>query len=64
MTEDKILTMPQVATLLQVTYETARGWAKTGKIPARKLGRVWRVLESDLKRFIADGNQPPPEVTP
>ena len=61
MTDDRILTVEQAAELLQVSYETARGWIQTGKIPGRKIGRVWRVLESDLLRFISTGAVIPDE---
>lgn len=54
MVEDRILTLAQVAELLQVNYETARNWIRHGRIPGRKIGRVWRVVESELKRFITE----------
>jgi len=46
----------QAAELLKVNYETARRWVKTGGIPDRKIGKVWRVVESDLSRFMAEGH--------
>lgn len=56
MVDDRILTTEQVAELLQVHYETARRYIKRGLVPGRKIGRGWRVVESDLKRFIAEGH--------
>lgn len=55
MTENKILTTEQIAELLQVSYETARRLLKAGKIPGTKIGRSWRVIESDLRSFIEAG---------
>ncbi len=55
MVDDRILTVEQAAELLQVHYETARKYIKKGLIPGRKIGKSWRVVESDLKRFISEG---------
>ena len=56
MVDDPILTTEQVAKLLQVHYETARKYIKRGLVPGRKIGRGWRVVESDLRRFISEGH--------
>lgn len=55
MVEDKILTIEQAAEMLQVNYETARRWVKRGAIPGRKIGKTWRIVESDLRSFIING---------
>ncbi len=54
--DDRILTTEQAAAILQVNYETCRRYLNAGKIPGRKIGKSWRIVESDLKRFIAEGN--------
>lgn len=59
MVDDRILTVEQAAELLQINYETCRRYLNAGKIPGRKIGKQWRVVESDLKRFIAEGNALP-----
>jgi len=56
MIDDRILTVEQTAALLQINYETCRRYLNAGKIPGRKIGKQWRVVESDLKRFIAEGH--------
>ena len=56
MVDDRILTVEQAAELLQINYETCRRYLNAGKIPGRKIGKQWRVVESDLKRFIAEGH--------
>lgn len=40
-------TIEQAANDLQVTPETVRRWARAGKIPARKVGRLWRIEKTD-----------------
>jgi excisionase family DNA binding protein len=56
MTDDRILTVQQAAELLQLNYETTRRYVLKGIIPGRKLGGTWRIVESDLKRFISEGH--------
>lgn len=54
--DDRILTAEQAAAILQLNYETCRRYLQEGKLPGRKIGKSWRIVESDLKRFIAEGN--------
>jgi len=51
---DKLLTTEQVADLLQVHPFTVLKYIKSGKIKAIKLGRVWRIRESDVERFLEE----------
>jgi excisionase family DNA binding protein len=53
---DTLLRPEQVAERLQVSEYTALKWLREGKITGRKLGKFWRVRESDLEAFI---NHPP-----
>ncbi|HPT62259.1 MAG TPA: helix-turn-helix domain-containing protein, partial [Bacillota bacterium] len=32
--------------------KTVREWLRTGKLKGKKVGRVWRIKESDLEEFI------------
>ena len=54
MVSDKLLTTEQVADLLQVHPFTVLKYIKSGKIKAIKLGRVWRIRESDVERFLEE----------
>ncbi len=54
MVSDKLLTTEQVAELLQVHPFTVLKYIKTGKLKAIKLGRVWRIRESDVERFLEE----------
>jgi len=57
---DKILTVPQAAAQLQVSERTIYEWLRDGKIPGRKIGKVWRmsaeVLNDFLRGSTLDGN--------
>lgn len=46
-----ILTPEQAADLLQVSPDTVREWARLGKIPARRFGRLWRFDAEELKAW-------------
>ena len=50
--EKQILTIKQAAKLLQVDPNTIYRWARVGKFPASKIGKEWRVLHSDVIKFI------------
>ncbi|HEX9872173.1 MAG TPA: helix-turn-helix domain-containing protein [Candidatus Tectomicrobia bacterium] len=52
MNTDTLLRPDQVAERLQVSEYTALKWLREGKITGRKLGKFWRVRESDLEAFI------------
>jgi len=49
---ERILTPEEVAKRLQVTERTVLQWLRDGKLPGAKLGRLWRVKESDLHEFL------------
>jgi excisionase family DNA binding protein len=48
----KILTVEQAAERLQVTPRTVYEWLRSGKIPGRKLGKVWRMSEEAILEFL------------
>lgn len=50
----KLLTTEQVADLLQVHPFTVLKYIKDKKLKALKLGRVWRIRESDVETFLED----------
>jgi excisionase family DNA binding protein len=52
MTEDKLLTPPQVAQQLQVNERTVTQWLRRGHLRGLKIGKVWRVSERDLQAFL------------
>ena len=50
--KDKILHVPQIAKFFGVADKTVWEWCKTGKLPAFKIGKEWRVRKSDLQKMI------------
>jgi excisionase family DNA binding protein len=51
-TQGKILTVPQAAEQLQVSERTVYEWLRNGKIPGRKIGKVWRLSEDAIVEFL------------
>lgn len=49
---EKIYTLKEVAHLLQVNVITVRRWIQDEKLKAVKLGKEYRVKETDLKEFL------------
>lgn len=50
----QVLTVAEVATYLRVSQTTIWRWCGSGKLPAFRLGRSWRVRRTDLERLIAN----------
>lgn len=48
----KLLTPEDAAKALLVKPTTVREWLKTGKLKGIKVGRLWRVRESELEAFL------------
>jgi excisionase family DNA binding protein len=56
--EDKLLTVPEVADRCRVSVDTVRRWLREKRLRGTMLGGQktgYRVLESDLARFIRGG---------
>ena len=45
-------TVAEVAQLLKVSRGTVLMAIRTGRLKARKVGRLWRVLEDDINQFL------------
>jgi len=52
--EETILTVEQVAQILQVHPFTVLKFIKKGKLKAAKLGRVYRIRRTDVDKFLDD----------
>ena len=57
---EKLLTPEQVAERLRVTERTVYSWLRRGKLPALKLGRLWRIRPDDLETFLENARKMPP----
>jgi len=52
MEDERFYTIKEVAELLKVSDGGVRKWLKTGKLKGIKLGRIWRIKNSDLDEFV------------
>jgi excisionase family DNA binding protein len=57
MTQERELTLAEVAAKLRVSVDTARDLLAKGDIPARKQGRQWRVSERDVDEYIRQSRE-------
>ena len=46
---EKVFTPEQTAELLHVATKTIKDWLRSGELPGIKVGRQWRVTDSDLQ---------------
>ncbi len=60
----KTITVEQAADRLQVKPNTIRTWIKQGRIPGRKIGRVYRIPEQALDRLMSGAETPPEQRKP
>jgi excisionase family DNA binding protein len=56
--EPDVLTVEQLAQLLQVEEKTVRALAAKGELPARKLGRQWRFSREAVLEWLANPERP------
>jgi len=49
---EEYLTAKQIAKYLQVKPLTVYQWARTNKIPAVKIGRIWRFKKEVIDSFL------------
>ena len=55
-TQTDLLTLQEVADYLRISMVSCHGWVKDGKLPAIRVGREWRVRQSDLDSWM-DSNR-------
>ena len=53
----RFLTLQEAADLLQVSKRTLHRMAQRNELPAFKVGRQWRIQESELIKFIQSLNE-------
>ena len=57
--DTQVLTLAEVAALLRVPKSTVYKLAQNGTVPAFKVGKHWRFLLEDIKRWLrSQGNGP------
>jgi excisionase family DNA binding protein len=57
-TTEKLLTVADVAALLKVHPLTVRRWIASGRLPAVKLGKSYRITPSAYRQLIAAAPAP------
>ena len=62
MTEEKLMTPPQVARRLQVNERTVTQWLRKGNLRGFKIGKEWRVSARDLENFLEQSANVPVRV--
>jgi len=50
-----LLTPKEVAKIMAVTSRTIKEWLRRGELTGVKVRNMWRIRESDLKKFIEKG---------
>jgi excisionase family DNA binding protein len=49
---DEILTVPEIAEYLKVSRSTVWRWCSEGKLPAFKMGKIWRVHRAEIEKIV------------
>lgn len=55
MSDDKLLNIEEVATVLRVSTRTVVRYIEHRRLKASKIG-VWRIKESDIQRFLEESS--------
>jgi len=50
--KEQLLSPEEVAKRLAISPKTVRDYLRAGRIKGMKLGRLWRVRESDLQQYL------------
>lgn len=50
---DQLLTVKEAAALLSCSEAAVRKWLSQGRLPIVKVGRLTRLRQTDLERFVA-----------
>jgi len=50
--QQSFLTPQEVSELLRVSVYTVRRWIKDGNLPAYKVGRGWRISETEIDEWL------------
>ena len=57
MTAEKLYTVQEASESLGISPLTLGKWLREGKITGTKLGKLWRITETDLQNFIEKNRQ-------
>ena len=59
--EREVLTVRQAAELMQVSTDMIYRLVSSGELPAKKVGRIWRLHCSAIQTFLTSFPNPKPE---
>ena len=51
----ELMTVEEVAEYLRVKPSSVYEWVKNGKIPAAKVGRLWRFQREQIEEWVRNG---------
>ena len=54
---NRVYTLTEVAEIMKLNKQTIQNYVKNGTLNATKFGRVYRVTEEELKRFMNTGTE-------
>jgi len=54
----RVFTVDEAAEYLHVSPYTIRKWLRTGKIPGRKIGRAYHIVEAELEAMLRSPSLP------
>lgn len=57
LTGDRVYTLQEIADIMKLNKQTIQNYVKKGTLKATKFGRVYRVTEEELKRFMNTGTE-------
>ncbi len=57
-TRNEILTIPEIADYLRVSRTTVWRWCNEGKLPAFKVGKVWRIHRANMEKIVGQNILP------
>jgi excisionase family DNA binding protein len=60
--DEEFLTVAEVAARLKLNQQTIRNWIEARTLPAVRVGRRVRILQSDFDELIQDSYQPRPQA--
>jgi PTS system nitrogen regulatory IIA component len=63
MTEERLMSIKEVAEYLQVDMSTLYLWSQRGQIPAMKVGKMWRFRRSEIDAWLDEHRKPPAKET-
>ncbi len=58
MEDERFYSIEDIAKILNVSDGAVRKWLKAGALKGIKLGRIWRIREGDLGRFLRERENP------